>query len=114
MLIDHIFILCSASPCYRESTESFLFSLVNPKDLPPTRMPLIAEKEESAIYCHNDFGPVFGDGHDLFIDSAPNESDCSAELNNSYECPAGENADIFLTGCDSFLVDEMEVFGFEN
>lgn len=43
-----------------------------------------------------------------------NQRDCSAELNNSYECPAGENADIFLTGCDSFLVDEMEVFGFEN
>lgn len=114
MLIDHIFILCSASACYRESTESFLFSLVNPKDLPPTRMPLIAEKEESAIYCHNGCGPIFGRGHDLYIASTPNASNCSAKLNNSYECPAGENAAIFLTGSEAFRVDEMEVFGFEN
>ncbi|XP_020616112.1 uncharacterized protein LOC110054115 [Orbicella faveolata] len=103
-----------ASAGYRDSTESFLFSLVNTKDLPPTQLPLIADKEESAIYRHNGCGPIFGNGHDLIISNTPNASNCSAKLNNSYECPDGENAVTFLTGSESFRVDEMDVFGFEN
>ena len=77
-------------------------------------MSLIAGKEEHAIHCNNSYGPIFGGGHDLLIDDVPNASNCSAKLNNSYECPDGENAVTFLTGSETFKVDEMEVFGFEN
>jgi len=77
-------------------------------------MSLIAGKEEYAIYRHNGYGPLFGSGHDLLIYNVPNANNCSAKLNNSYECPDGENATTFLTGSENFRVDEMEVFGFEN
>ena len=76
-------------------------------------MPLIEGQENNAIYRHNGYGPIFGGGHDLIICNAPNANNCTAKLNNSYECPAGENAVSFLTGTETFRVDEMEVFGFE-
>lgn len=74
----------------------------------------MAEKGETALYCHNGYGPTFGNGHDLVIPNSPNASNCTAKLNNSYECPDGESAVSFLTGSESFKVDEMEVFGFDN
>lgn len=77
-------------------------------------MPLIEGKEEQAIYRNNGLGPTFGSGSDLVIPNAPNANNCTAKLNNSYECPAGENAVSFLTGSETFRVDEMEVFGFED
>ena len=77
-------------------------------------MPLIEGKEEHAIYRSNGSGPVFGSGYDVLIPNAPNANNCAAKLNNSYQCPAGENAVSFLTGSETFRVDEMEVFGFED
>ena len=75
-------------------------------------MPLIAGQEGNAIYCKDDCGPTFGGGHDLKIAREPNRcAGCSVNLNNSYQCPSGQNAETFLTGNRSFLVDEMEVFG---
>ncbi|KAL9963071.1 hypothetical protein ACROYT_G032237 [Oculina patagonica] len=103
----------TASPGYRKATDSFMFSLVNPSGRPPTKIPLIAGREETAIHFDNGFGPIFG-SYDLLIYNAPNSNNCSAKLNNSYQCPTGENAATFLTGNDNFKVDEMEVFGFEK
>ncbi len=58
--------------------------------------------------------PLFGGGHDLYIAGAPNSNNCSSRLNNTYQCPAGQNANTFLAGNQKFLVSEMEVFGFEK
>jgi len=119
---------------YREAPGSFLFSLVNPSGLPPTKMPLIAGKEGNAIYCDSSCGPTFGrsrhnhcptfpytygmqystsEYHDLKISSLPNSSACSVCLNGSYQCPIGQDATTFLTGSELFSVSEMEGFGFE-
>jgi len=91
-----------------------LFSLVNPSGLPPTKMPLIAGKEGNAIYCDANYGPIFGEGHDLRISTEPNRDLCFVNLNNSYKCPTGQNAKTFLTGKQTFIVSEMEVFGFDK
>jgi len=79
-------------------------------------MPLIAEKEGNAIYCSSSYGPTFGGGanHDLYIANAPNSYNCSAYLNNSYQCPTGQNVATFLTGYQNFTINEMEVFAFEK
>ena len=77
-------------------------------------MPLKAGEEEFAIHCDNDCGPVFGRGADLSIEDAPNSSECSTDLDNSYECPPDEDSNAFLTGEENFYVGEMEVFGFEK
>ncbi|CAH3129813.1 unnamed protein product [Pocillopora meandrina] len=93
---------------YKRAPGSFLFSLVNASGLPPTKMPLIDGKEGSAIYCHNSRGPVFGGGHDLCVPDSPNSSNCSVNLGITYRCPAGQNGNLFLTGSQHFVVNEME------
>ena len=98
----------------KEAPDSFLFSLVNPSGLPPTKMPLIAGREGDAIWCQRNFGPLFGGGHDLCIADSPNTNFCYVNPNHTYQCPAGQNADTFLAGNRNFLVSEMEVFGFEK
>ena len=107
------FIFFTASAVYREASASFLFSLVNHSGLPPTRMALKAGREGQAIFCFNGNGPVFG-GNDLRFPSTPNSNSCSVNLNNSYECPVGQNATTIFTGAQSFTIQEMEVFGFEK
>ena len=108
------FFFFTASGVYREASASFLFSLVNHSGLPPTRMALRAGREGQAIFCFNGNGPVFGGGNDLRFPSAPNSTSCYVNLNNTYECPVGQNATTFFTGAQSFTIQEMEVFGFEK
>ena len=66
-----------------------------------------------SICCNSTSGPIFGGGnaHDIVIYNAPNSTNCSTTLNNTYQCASG---DTFLTGNVTFLVSEMEVFGFNN
>ena len=77
-------------------------------------MPLIAGQERHAIYCDSRYGAVFGGGHDLCIANAPDLNNCYVRLNNTYQCPAGQDPTTFLAGNETFLVSEMEVFGFEK
>ena len=77
-------------------------------------MPLIAGMEEYAIYCDSSCGPTFGSGNDLCIPDAPNSNNGTVSLNNSYQCPTGQNANAVLTGNQNFRVNEIEVFGFDN
>jgi len=80
----------------------------------PTKIPLKAGQEGHAIYCSSGYGPIFGSGHDFCIPNAPNSNSGYVSLNNTYQCPTGQNATTFLTGNQSFTVSEMEVFGFEK
>ena len=77
-------------------------------------MPLIAGREGNGIYCNSSYGPTFGGGHDIYVPNAPNSNNRYVSLNSSYQCPAGQNADTFLTGNQNFRANEMEVFGFEQ
>ena len=99
---------------YKRARDSFLFSLVNPTGLPPTKMPLIAGQEGYAMYSTSSYGPTFGGGHDLQIPNAPNSNMGYVNLNSTYQCPTGQNTTTFLTGNQNFTVNEMEVFGFEQ
>ena len=77
-------------------------------------MPLKPGEEGYAIYCRSDYGPIFGRSYDLAIVSEPNISNrCWASLNNSYQCPFGQNGTTFLTGNEYFTVNEIEVFMIE-
>jgi len=75
---------------------------------------LIAGKEGYAIYCHYNYGPSFGSDDGLRIVNASNSYNCSISLNNSYQCPTGQNADTFLTGSQNSKIAEMEVHVFEK
>jgi len=114
LVIDQIFLFCLGSGIYKKAPESFLFSLVNPSGLPPTKIPLIVGREGNAIWCNSGYGPIFGGGPDFRISSAPNSSNCHVNLNNTYQCPTGQNNAIFFTGVQNFTIAEMEVFVFEK
>jgi len=114
LVIDQIFLFGLGSGVYRRAPGSFLFSLVNPSGLPPTKLPLIAGKEDNAILCNSGYGPVFGGAPDFRIPNAPNSSNCYVSLNNTYQCPAGYNNSTFFTGSQNFTIAEMEVFVFKK
>ncbi|XP_022808138.1 uncharacterized protein LOC111345126 [Stylophora pistillata] len=96
---------------HRRAPNSYLFTLVNTSGLPPTKLPLLAGKEDHAIVCNGSYGPLFGyNGQDLCIVNAPNSNNCSSNL-TCYQCPSGQSTNSFLAG-QNFGVSEMEVFGF--
>lgn len=107
------FLSAISNGAFRTDPNSFLFSLVNPSGLQPTKMCLIPGKMGSAIHCHSSYGPRFGLG-DLYIPNSPNSSNCAVSLNNTYQLPLGQNANTFLTGNQYFTLAEMEVFKFEK
>ena len=100
---------------YKRASEWFLFSLVNPSGLPPTKKPLIAGQEGYAINCNISYGPIFGNGNDLYIPDEPNCNEGSTIPINSYHCPTGQSGNTtFLIGYLNFTVSEMEVFGLDR
>lgn len=104
----------------KTAPNSFLFSLTNPAGLKPTKIPLVQNKENSAVRCNSNCGPVFGAPnpggyYDLMISNTPNsQNSCQTYLNNAYRCPEGQNASTFLCGNYTFAANEIEIFGFEN
>ena len=95
-------------------TEAFLFSMVNPHDREPTKIPLNPHCHERAISCRADLGPTFGRGyyygkHALQISDYANVSYSESDDNNNiYNFPP-ERA-TFFTGNSSFVVTDYEVF----
>lgn len=95
---------------YTSCTKAFLFSLDNPLGLEPTKMPLKDSYQQlSAMKCHSDYGPTFGNGHDLYISGRSG----SIYLDCSYECPhdLGDQQRRFFTGSGRFQITNYEVFG---
>ena len=91
--------------------QAFLFSMVNPSNLAPTKLPLILGKEEYGIWCNNGWGPVFGGGVDLSISGNANtNTDSYSNLGHSYQSPP-EQQNTFFTGGTYFTVTDYEVFG---
>ncbi|PFX18189.1 uncharacterized protein LOC111339875 [Stylophora pistillata] len=56
---EHQWKSCDSGSCERSPT-SFLFSLVNPGGLSPTKILLIPGNESNAIYCRSNYEPTFG------------------------------------------------------
>ena len=100
---------------YKRDPKAFLFSLSNPSGLNSTKMSLLSEKMDQAIHCCSNYGPTFGTGPDLRIANNPNtNTTCSARLSNTYQLPAGQKANTFFTGAETFNLTELEVFSFEK
>ena len=107
-------ILLSTGGAYSGSSQTFLFSMVNPHALGPTKVSIKDDLNMNAIYCHYNYGPTFGGGFDLHISGNPNTTTSSySNLGHSYECPSGQEK-TFFAGADSFSVTDYEVFGLHN
>ena len=85
--------------------------MVNPYGLGPTKMPLITQQQQHAIFCCRSYGPVFGGGADLAISNNANANTSSySRLGSTYERPPGQQ-ETFFTGNIFFTVTDYEVFG---
>ena len=98
-----------SSITYKQSSKSFLFSLISPQGNNPIKMSLKSTPHNHAIYCCSSQLPTFGGGHDLLIADHCNANQTnSSNLNNTYEAPSG--IAIYFAGSRNFQVQEMEVF----
>jgi hypothetical protein len=91
------------------SRESFLFTLKNPRNVPPRRFALSSTTEVPAIYCRSDWGPSFNDiGVKGNCDR--NTDSYTSFFGSHYTADSVLNADVFFTGAKDFRVEEIEVF----
>jgi sugar-specific transcriptional regulator TrmB len=92
---------------YKPSTKCFLFSLSDQE-----MYQLINQNNDAtAIYCHQNYGPTFGCGHDLNIVNNCNTAAGYANWGNSYETKG--KAKEVLAGAYNFTVKEIEVFAID-
>nr|XP_058947240.1 uncharacterized protein LOC131775167 [Pocillopora verrucosa] len=91
-------------------SQSFLFSMMNPQGVAPSKMSLV-KNQQRAIFCDSSYGPSFGEGHDLHISNNANTSDKScSNLGHTYQLPTGQHS-TFFTGAQYYNVTDYEVFG---
>jgi hypothetical protein len=111
----------STSPADRTGFDpwltSFVFTLKNPHNLPPTRFP-VKDGWVSSITQMTGYGPVFGmvrrnstSGGDLAIAGDCNTNTRSSScLGQMYTHDTGMDGKEILTGSHHFKVQEVEVF----
>ena len=103
-----------------------MFSLVNPYEVKPVKMPVLENKRACAVACNSSLGPSFGVNPEKCHGTLPIyhiDDLCIAEntdafrssysrLGKCYQCPKGKQGNIFLTGTEKFIVADYEVFEF--
>ena len=102
---------------YVASDTAFLFCLACGGDTAKPKgahqLKLNGNSNQRAMYNSAAFGPAFGGGHDLHIQSNTSFGSGS-NLGNSYTCPAGAYSSTachnYLAGSHSFTVEDYEVF----
>ena len=102
----------SGSQQYKTDLSAFIFSLINKQNKP---LKMKCSKCQHAIYCHNSYGPIFGDGHDFVIsDNSNTNTNSPSSLGGSYSHPdyayGSNEAKSFLAGSYNFKVSEIEVY----
>jgi hypothetical protein len=91
------------------SLQSFVFTIKNPHNLPARLFK--QQKEAYAIYDNSSYGPVFGNGHDLYVYGQwQSPSNCFSNLGGSYTNDTGFEGNQVLTGAQCFTVKDIEVF----
>ena len=100
----------SENGCYKTDTTAFLFTLTNLHNIPPTKYLINPSQIGSAVYHHNDRGPTFGAGHDIFLTNGSNANNANViHFPNSYIDTTGKG-NLTFTGARNFIASEIEVF----
>jgi hypothetical protein len=99
--------------CYKgdDSLRSFLFTLRNPRGVPPRKFALRAESKQFAIDCTSERGPVFGGC--ICVDENCNNTNTynhTSYFGSTYDNISGGREENFLTAAVFFTVKEIEVF----
>ena len=101
---------------YARCSKSFLFTLVNPQGLEPTKMPITTDGQKYGICCYSEYGPTFGrglyGGYALKISDHANVRSSDFGISDSYDFH--QDFRTFFTGKTQFLVSDYEVFSLVN
>jgi hypothetical protein len=90
--------------------KTFIFSIINPNDYPPTKFYMKPDKGECAICCDIRWGPSFCGGFAIADQCDRNLRNECGNFGIVYENNTGLASSTFLTGSDYFIVKEIEVF----
>ena len=95
---------------YSYTSNAFIFSLRNKEGLGPFKS--MVTNPSRAIRQGSSYGPTFGGGYDIHIDTKANVNTNSyTYLGHSYSVPSGvQDRRTILAGTFSFTPDEVEVF----
>jgi hypothetical protein len=107
----------SSSNQYKADSDAFIFSLTN-KDQSPCKIRVDSKCVQYAICCHREYGPTFGQGHDLHIANEANrmgdDTACHSNLCQTYKhhlYKVGSNEALaFLAGSYKFRLSEIEIY----
>ncbi|CAF0886125.1 unnamed protein product [Adineta steineri] len=95
---------------YRNDETAFLFTLTNPKKIPPTKYTIKPDRVANAIYDDSGSGPRFGDGNDIKLCSSSNKLTSNyTNFPKAYNDTTKEGNRTF-TGNLNFTTSEIEVF----
>lgn len=95
---------------YGNDATAFLFTLTNPHNTPPTKYFIKSTRVGNAIYGHENFGPTFGAGHDIYLANNSNLNSSSyIRFPHSYTDTTGQYEKTF-TGDNNFTASDIEVF----
>jgi len=105
----------SSNRGYKTSAKAFLFTLKCHSGPAPTKMRLNQRNNGYAVYHGGSCGPAFGGGYDIHVcDNANSNLSSYTNVGNTYECPAGQTGNTFLTGSRHFQASEVEVFSVQE
>lgn len=90
---------------FKASEKSFLFSIDKRK-----KYPIKKNQVQYAIYCHPNYGPLFGGGSDIYIDSNFKSSGNYSNLGKTYDSFGVNFPEKELFGSENFKVDAYEVY----
>ena len=95
---------------YKEDRTTFLFTLTNPHDIPPTKYCLNDARITSTVYRNADYGPTFGGGFDLVVAGGSNANNLSyTNFPHSYIDTTGKGYKTF-TGAKNFTTSDIEIY----
>ncbi len=112
MVFITIIVFISLGGEYFDDPNAFIFTLKNPHKIPSTHY-MKRKESQYAIYCHYNYGPLFGNGygHDISISCNYNQCTCSINNNckNAYDCNSKYQSLLF-TNSTSIKLFDYEVF----
>ena len=85
--------------------QAFIFTLVNPWSIPPTRYSIQPGRQSNAICGNSSCGPIFGYS-DICVNSV---NQCSFGFPNAYTDTTARGNQTF-TNCESCTINEIEVY----
>jgi hypothetical protein len=89
----------------------FLFTLINPHNIPPTRYSIELAHTAFAVVHKSEYGPTFGEGHDLHVCSESETATGSYfKFPVSYIDTTGKGA-LTFTNSHQFQTCDIEVYG---